>query len=307
MSTSPSETVDRVIENFNGGLPTSRDLVPSIIFTVALGLTLPMLIYRLSSRKHRSRILGNAVMFFILRTAAMIMRAYMSRHEFSESTLIAELVLTSISYLFLINSLVDLWEKHETQKHDEQIEGQFGLVNEKTVHLQKKNRWVHYAAWFLRGALIASLASAIAAGAILARQFDDGQKATTIRNLVKASYILSLATTAVSIIGVLVTHFTNHRSKRNTGFLLLYSIPLLIVGIYRVVEVFTGYRATTRQLVAFWVAMVLFELIALCILLSISIPKWFGDFKVKHAMHHDEEKRRESMNTMTTGNGTARY
>jgi hypothetical protein len=81
------------------------------------------------------------------------------------------------------------------------------------------------------------------------------------------------------MIGVLVTHFTNHRSKRNTGFLLLYSIPLLIVGIYRVVsrlliiidsknvmltyeqvEVFTGYRATTRQLVAFWVAMVLFEL-----------------------------------------------
>jgi hypothetical protein len=45
---------------------------------------------------------------------------------------------------------------------------------------------------FLRGALIASLASAIAGGAILARQFDDGQKATTIRNLVKASYILSL-------------------------------------------------------------------------------------------------------------------
>jgi hypothetical protein len=62
---------------------------------------------------------------------------------------VAELVLTSISYLFLINSLVDLWEKHETQKHDEQIEGQFGLVNEKTVHLQKKNRWVHYAAWYV--------------------------------------------------------------------------------------------------------------------------------------------------------------
>jgi hypothetical protein len=36
MSASPSETVDRVIENFNGGLPTSRDLVPSIIFTVAV-------------------------------------------------------------------------------------------------------------------------------------------------------------------------------------------------------------------------------------------------------------------------------
>jgi hypothetical protein len=47
--------------------------------------------------------------------------------------------------------------------------------------------------------------------------------------------------------------------------------------------------------------------IALCILLSISIPKWFGDFKAKHARHHDEEKRRESMNTMTTGNGTDRY
>lgn len=96
----------------------------------------------------------------------------MSRHEYSESTLsklcfhfgsklvgnnvlmytamtVAELVLTSISYLFLINSLVDLWEKHATQKHDEQIEGQFGLVNEKTVHLQKKNRWVHYAAWYV--------------------------------------------------------------------------------------------------------------------------------------------------------------
>jgi hypothetical protein len=85
--------------------------------------------------------------------------------------------------------------------------------------------------------LITSLITAIAGGAIVARQgLNNNQKLNIIRNLVKASYILSLASTVVSIIGIIVTHFTSHRSIVKTLFLLSYSIPLLIVGIYRVVR-----------------------------------------------------------------------
>jgi hypothetical protein len=57
-----------------------------------LGVTLPILLYRLISKKHRSKILSNGLMFFILRTAALGMRAYMSKHAYGESTL-SELVI----------------------------------------------------------------------------------------------------------------------------------------------------------------------------------------------------------------------
>jgi len=299
MSGSASATSDSVVNNFNGGRPGRNDEIPAIIFCVALGLTVPLLLYRIISKKHRSKILGNAVLFFILRSAAFAIRAYMAKHSYTESTLIAELVLTSISYLFLINSLIDMWQKHENQKYTDNPD----FVP--TAHSEKKAKWVKYVAWFLRGALLASLVTAISGGAVLGRNFNNDQKVTVIRNLVKASYILSLATTVVGILGILVSHFTNHRSVKKTLFLLSYSVPLMVVGIYRVVEVFTGYHATTRQLIAFWVAMALFEFIAYCMTLAISIPKWFGNH-VLHRHDSDDEKRiRQSESTFrpsTTGN-----
>jgi hypothetical protein len=65
----------------------------------------------------------------------LILRAYMSRRQYGQRTLgkflaaslfdytvaddtVAELILTSISPLFLINGLVDLWQRHmETRNH----------------------------------------------------------------------------------------------------------------------------------------------------------------------------------------------
>ena len=96
-----------MVNNFNGGAPSSRDEVPAIIFAVAvsylvltlkhvgiepssrlqLGLTIPLLLYRIIAKKHRTWILSNAVLFFILRTAALGIRAYRAKHEYSDATL----------------------------------------------------------------------------------------------------------------------------------------------------------------------------------------------------------------------------
>ena len=163
--------------------------------------------------------------------------------------LVAELILTSISYLFLINALIDMWQKHANQKYNSQ---DFAA----NPRAEKKNKWVNYLAWWVthisigplslsdllckkvpQRCIAASLVTAIAGGAVLARQgINNDQKVNIIRNLIKASYIFSLASTVVSIIGILVSYFTTDRSAKKTLFLLSYSIPLLIVGIYRVVS-----------------------------------------------------------------------
>lgn len=51
-----------------------------------------------------------------------------------------------------------------------------------------------------------------------------------------ATWLIFAATTVLGILTTLITHFTKHRPVKKTAFLLGYSIPLLVVGIYRVVS-----------------------------------------------------------------------
>jgi hypothetical protein len=64
----------------------------------------------------------------------------MAKHQYSEATLVAELILTSISYLFLINAFVDLWQKHAHQHYDDKDPNLH-------AHAEKKAKWVNYVAW----------------------------------------------------------------------------------------------------------------------------------------------------------------
>lgn len=119
----------------------------------------------------------------------------------------AQAILTSIGYLPLLNALIDLW----------QTRAEKGRITEglpvDIAHSERKLKWVKYVGWyvgwclvsshakyrFLRALLLASLATAIAAGVILGRDLSDERRANLIRNLLKASYIVSLGKSDIDI------------------------------------------------------------------------------------------------------------
>ncbi|KAK4684617.1 hypothetical protein P7C73_g5554, partial [Tremellales sp. Uapishka_1] len=351
-----SASSQREASNYDGGSPISKDLIPAIVFAAALALTLPLLAWRILSRKHRSKILTNAVLYFLTRMASLILRAYMSRKTYGDGVLVAELVLMSISALFLINSLIDLWQKHTEETNDvrsvdnngrrqhspnkngnmqnpytnpdvdnqhgyqshqlsqsnnypmqhhnnidglanisehPQTTGHGGVHRQNSdegtlVHKEHNVKWAKYVANFLRVVLLAALATAIASGAIFGMNFTSGQKSKVVADLIKASYILGLATTVVGLFLVWMNYFMHKRSLKKTLFMSMYSAPLLVSSVYRVVR----YRATTRQLVAFWVAMILMEFIAYSMLLAISIPAWFAEhYRNRHNKHHSDSEK----------------
>jgi hypothetical protein len=176
------------IDNFEGGAPSSRDIVPAIIFTVLvstgfycnsvivgarsflikqLGLTIPLLAWRMFSGKHKSYILVNSVMFFLTRLVSQILRAYMSRHSYgpnivSEWTLhlargyhwrtrmivvthetVAETVLMTIGWLFLLNGLIDLLQRHVLNAREE-AEEYHPHDRNLVEHKQRNVRWIQY-------------------------------------------------------------------------------------------------------------------------------------------------------------------
>lgn len=129
---------------------------------------------------------------------------------------VAELILTSIGYLFLCNALIDLWQHHaETSKNRfrrrEDIDKRPGTGKAEMGLLPRMVSYhLHIAhpqgiftsptrltpGRFLRGILLASLVTAIAAGAVLSRHLNSNEEAKIIADLIKASYILSLGTCA---------------------------------------------------------------------------------------------------------------
>jgi len=156
-------------------------------------------------------------------------------------TTVAEAILMSIGYLPLLNALIDLW----------QTRAEKGRITSGTCaeihHSDRKIQWVKYVGWcvysvakadfrFLRFLLLASLATAIAAGVILSRDYNDQEQADIIRKLLKASYIVSLAVTVLGMVLKAISTVQNHEPIRQTMLLYAYSVPLLIVSIYRVVS-----------------------------------------------------------------------
>ena len=286
------------VNNFNGGRPSTGDFAPSVVFAAALALTLPPLIWRIFSKKNGSKININALMFFITRLASVILRAYMAKRSYGEATLIAEVILISISYLFLINTLIDLWQRHlESSANHRDAESD----PDHPSHGGQQKSLIRGIAMFLRLLLVASLATAIAAGILLRKKVNQNEEMKIIADVLKASYILSLASTILTVIAKLVTHVTHHRSLKKTLLLSAYSVPLIIAGIYRVVEVFRpNVKATKNELAAFWVCTIFFEFVAYSIVLAISIPKWFA----RHANKHGYGNKNEKLSSQDGANGT---
>lgn len=115
--------------------------------------------------------------------------------------------------MFLINSLVDLWQRHMETKPDSGFDDMHHGVNDNdkntSVKPAKKNiTWVKIVSAYeisfrsaipltcriLKFILVVAFATAIAAGVLVGKDLNEESQRKTITNLLKASYIMTLGT-----------------------------------------------------------------------------------------------------------------
>ncbi|KAK1925272.1 hypothetical protein DB88DRAFT_483378 [Papiliotrema laurentii] len=246
--------------NFTGGFPTSSDLAPSIVFLIIYVTLLPLLLWRVISIRHRGLILIRPCIFVACRLGMLGLRAYMSKDSYGEGELIAELVLVSIGYLFLMEPVIEMWRRHVAT----------------AVSVHEAPRWVTRLSWVLKYALLAAIGTAVAGASMISSALNDSSTMSTVISLRKASAILSFSVAAITLLAILSTHVRFKLDARRTAYLVPLSCCLIVIAVYRLVQIYsTDPSATIRKPACFWVLQMVFELIVFVGILSISIPAWF--------------------------------
>jgi len=120
---------------------------------------------------------------------------------------VAEVIFSSISPLFLINSLVDLWQRHMETRTDTHYMNDRASITTATDRPAKNNiTWVKIVSAYvvcpplstlltfslLKLVLVVAFATAIAAGVLVGRDLSQERQRKIITNLLKASYIMTL-------------------------------------------------------------------------------------------------------------------
>lgn len=250
--------------NFTGGFPSSVDLAPSIIFFILYALSVPVLVWRLASRQSHDSALFRPAIFALARLATLGLRAVMSKNPYSVSELVAELILVSIGYLFLISTLASLWNRN--------VDG----------HLPAPHpAWVTRLSRLVQLVILAAILTAIFSGSTMGTALDnpsDTSKLDTVRNLRHATVVLSLAAIVLVSIGNAVTQVAFGTPKRQTMYLYGPCAALVVVSVYRVCQnTITDPGSAAQSKAAFWVLEMLFELVAYVSLLAVSLPQWYPE------------------------------
>jgi hypothetical protein len=123
---------------------------------------------------------------------------------------VAEIIFSTISPLFLINSLVDLWQRHMETRTDTDLIDNVRNDNSATTAagkpVKKNITWVKIVSAYvvfppswnllitsvLKLVLLVAFATAIAAGVLVGRDLSEERQRKVITNLLKASYIMTL-------------------------------------------------------------------------------------------------------------------
>ncbi|WVQ64801.1 uncharacterized protein L199_002970 [Kwoniella botswanensis] len=265
MSTTPSNPNYSSLSNINftGGFPTSVDLAPSIVFLVIYVLAIPLLAWRWFRKSDRTLLLLRPTLFLLCRIGMLVIRAYMSKNSYGQGLLIAELILVSVGFLFLIEPVIGCWK----------------LQIDSDMAKEDRPSWVKRLSWALKLILLAAILTAIVGSSMISDALKDQAKLDTVRQLRDASSILSFGTVVVAAIAAILTAFKFSLDRRGTIFILSAAGCLIVVAAYRMVQTFTSdHDAPVNSRVAFWVLQMVFELIAFGLILGISIPTWFpGD------------------------------
>ncbi|WWC60221.1 uncharacterized protein I303_102787 [Kwoniella dejecticola CBS 10117] len=273
-STQPDYTTISNI-NFTGGFPTSADLAPSIVFLILYALTIPVLLWRWFRKSDRTTILIRPTVFQACRIGMLVIRAYMSKNTYGEGLLIAELVLVSIGFLFLIDPVSELWK------------------NQVASHMPKHERpgWIVRLTWLIKILILVAIATAIAGSVQISSAIDDPSKLDMVKHLRQASVVVSFAAVVVVAIAAALTHFRYPLDHRGTIYILTVAACLIIVSVYRMVQTFsTDPSAPVRSLAAFWVLQMVFEFFAFCLIIGISIPTWFPGEKGRLSRTNSDEE-----------------
>ncbi|WWC87771.1 uncharacterized protein L201_002663 [Kwoniella dendrophila CBS 6074] len=246
--------------NFTGGFPTSADLAPSIVFIVLYAICTPLLFWRWLGKSDRTVILIRPTIFLVCRIAMCAIRAYMAKNKYGEGLLIAELVLVSVGYLFLIDPVVGCFNR--------QIEYQMSK--------DERPRWVNRLTWLIRILVITSIITAVAASSLISSALSNPDQLSTVTGLRKASIIIAFACVVVCAIATILTSFHFKLDMRGTIYILALCGCLIVVSVYRVVQTYSSNpSAAVRSRVAFWVLQMLSEFFAFVLIIAISIPSWF--------------------------------
>ncbi|WRT65598.1 uncharacterized protein IL334_002543 [Kwoniella shivajii] len=273
-STDPSYSAISNI-NFTGGFPTSADLAPSIVFLVLYVLVTPLLLWRWARKSDRTLILIRPTIFHTCRIAMLAIRAYMSKNTYGEGLLIAELVLVSIGFLFLIEPVVACWK----------------LQIDSYLSEEDRPTWVRRLALLLKFTVLAAIGTAIAGSALISNAIKNPDQLNTVKHLRQASNVLSFGAVTVVAIAAILTWRRFTLDTRGTAFIVLTSACLIVVAVYRMVQTFsTNSSAPVRSRAAFWGLQMVFEFLAFILILSISIPTWFPGQKGRIARNGLDEE-----------------
>ncbi|WVO18014.1 hypothetical protein L204_105712 [Cryptococcus depauperatus] len=235
--------------NFSGGLPTSVDLAPSVIFLIIYFPCLLVLLWRIF--KDRTMVLLRPSIFILCRFGTLGLRAWMSKNSYGQNELIAELVMVSIGFLFLVEPVVTCWKFHV----------------ESAVTEEERPRWVHLA---LRIGIIAAIATAIAGSSEIGDALNDPSQMDDV-NLLRRAIVVILA-----VLATILTHIQFKLATRGTVWLLCAEACLFVVAVYKLAQFESNDPSSpARSRVAFWILQMTFELFAFVLILSISIPQWF--------------------------------
>ncbi|WVW80017.1 hypothetical protein I302_101990 [Kwoniella bestiolae CBS 10118] len=268
--------------NFTGGFPTSRDFAPSLVYLIAYTLTLPVLFYRLVRRSSRSFMLLRPCIFVASRFGALILRIMMSKRPYGLNETIAELVLISIGYIFLIDPFIQCWKRN--------IEG--------NVPVTARPQWLKPLRLILSALLICCVVFTIAAGAVTSDAFKSSEWLDVVQGLRETSYVLTLVVLVFLATITLITHFYFDLPILKTFYILIPTLCLFVVAVYRIVHGHVNNpNAPIRSLAAFWILQMLFEFIAYIFVIAVSLPDFFpvetpgSPTQRKSLLHHSSRDK----------------
>ncbi|EJU04447.1 hypothetical protein DACRYDRAFT_14517 [Dacryopinax primogenitus] len=268
----------------SGGLPTSPDEAPSIIFTIAYVALLPLAIWRTWTYRHPGTLLFTFVrlcLFISIRVATFALRAAEGASAQipdnpvpSEGIFIAEQILLGVGFIVLVDLIVELLKSHiwrtDVQVVDETLFAQEGQRNV----LQRIVRLMHVA-------LIVSIALGIVAGTQYSDALTDPSTASNVKTLRTASTVIALVVSALcAIVSLFLMLQYSHLGQSRSVYLLVTSCIILVVPAYRLSTTLASQPSledlvSTDIRVKFYILQGLAEWLVAGLLVLVDVRVWF--------------------------------
>ncbi|KAH7097396.1 hypothetical protein BKA62DRAFT_716546 [Auriculariales sp. MPI-PUGE-AT-0066] len=251
-----------------GIVPTSADFAPSIIFTIAYIVLLPVAIWRGASRETRCMALIQPVIFVVLRVATWAIRAYLAKAKLSIGLIATETVLVSSATVLLYRLFVAETRKILTNWVPRAAPTSYDRRNQ-PVHRDSLGIVLRLLDLALMATVIMSIYGATQTGDAINGVQDAIDTLSTLR---KASAFVLLGVSGICIGSLL--WFSQQHSLPNRAVYVncVIGLVLAVIAAYRIA---VAYRASgSGSAAAFWCALALPEIIVVVIVFSLNLKEF---------------------------------